>query len=408
MSSPRHPIALLSLSFALCAPLAVQAQAIPPAPTVFTCDVVPFPLTASATPLSKLVDDMADNSKWWARVVDNAKGTAAVGATPAQMPAASATYIDSLGNTRTVWGHYFNTIGYAMGPTYWWYGAVGFHERQISDLASPAPSFVSFQYRFALAPEVVIGQVVVGALGMEASDPVVRVYANGQPVTADQVLVAPNAPSAPSAKDAIPTGAATASVSLDNPAWQTGLNTIEVVSLYQDRVEQPNTAAPQAPHYQTGFFVRQASAQANCDPVVTLAPPQPVAVGNTLTLNGQAPVPRMATGTPVTLDVLDSGGAVLFTLSATLAADGSYTASAPIPLPAGSYRVRPTFGLTAPDLFVGDAVVVNLQVLPSTPVNPPVNPPAGTVAPVPGLQAGALTGLGLLLAGLAGWSRRRR
>ena len=402
MSSSRTSVTLF-MGFALCAPLAVQAQGAPPSPTVFTCDVAPFP-TSGATPLAKLGDDMAINRMWWARISGNANGTASVGTTPAQMP----------GVTSSEWAHYADVIGYAMDGTYWWTGAVGLDEKQISYYASPAPSFVSFQYRFELAPEVVVSQVVVSALEMEASDPVVRVYANGQPVTADQVLVAANAPSAPGAKDAKPTGAATASVSLNNPVWQTGSNTIEVVSLYQDSVEQPTGLK------QTGFFVRKVSALANCDPVVSLAPPQPVVVGNTLTLNGQAPVPRMPVGTPVTLDVLDSGGAVLFTLSATLAADGSYTASAPIQLPAGSYRVRPTFGVTAPDLFVGDAVVVNLQVLPTTPVTPPVtppvnppvtppvNPPAGTVAPVPSLQAGALAGLGLLLAGLAGWSRRRR
>ena len=211
-------------------------------------------------------------------------------------------------------------------------------------------SMYFFNYPLKLSQSIDLSSFNLQLIGLAANDQLVRIYVNNQAVSPSQVIA--DASSSETAVTTLPIGSATA------PQWVHGANNISFAVLDTDRSND------------MGLRVMGAEMTGNCDPVITQTTPATLVTGSDGTFAGQAPTARVPEGTPVLIEIVDSTGVTKASYAATIAADGSFTTTQPVALPAGTYATRITVGDAAPtQMVLADQPLVITDVAPPASVN---------------------------------------
>ncbi len=193
-------------------------------------------------------------------------------------------------------------------------------------------SMYFFNYPLKLSQSIDLSSFNLKLIGLAANDQLVRIYVNNQAVSPSQVIA--DASSSETAVTTLPIGSAAA------PQWVHGLNNISFAVLDTDRSND------------MALRVMGAEMTGNCDPVITQTTPATLVTGSNGTFAGTAPTARVPEGTSVLIEIVDSTGATQASYPATIAADGSFTTTQPVTLPAGTYATRITVGDAAPSQMV--------------------------------------------------------
>lgn len=342
------------------------AQTFNPAPLVMTCNTVPFAQTSGTTPFGDLLPGGAAArydvfTFYGAPRIFEAMGTDAdssVSDTVAVLKAPQTLTQDSPPDANAYWQSFTSQIGYNLGTTgpYLWSPSIGYTgDGGLTYFGKSRNSIYAFQYRFEIAPEVDQASLSLEKLlGVVATDPVARIYVNGQAVTPAALLTPYPANGLPDGTtDLTLTGAGDTA-----PVWRTGINTIEVAILYREWV-MSNQGPSQD---QVGFRMTGIAFNGNCDVPVTHTVTPIIQTGGNGTFAGTTlATGRVPAGTPVTIEILDAQGNVVDTMSTTTLADGTFTTPHTVNLSAGNYTSRPTVGNAAPDRVVGPAQLFEVK-----------------------------------------------